>query len=166
MENAARLVRETNAAPRVELRQADGLTGFSREDGDTVIIAGMGGETMAAILSAAAWLHDGVQLILEPQTKQADLRRWLAENGFVITSERLVRDAERIYPILTAESGPSPEYTDAEYLTGRMELIAEDPLLQDYLSILRKRVSSAAPFDPQAKALLSDLDTMEKELFP
>ena len=164
LENAARLIRDTQTAPQVELRQTDGLTGFSREDADTVIIAGMGGETMVDILSAAPWLHDGVRLILEPQSKQAILRRWLTENGFRITGERLVFDAGRIYPILTAESGMSPEYTDAEYLTGRWEQIAGDPLFGEYLDTIQKRISSAAPYDREAQALLEELNAMKTRL--
>ena len=166
LENAARLIRETDTGEQIELRQTDGLQGFSREDGDTVVIAGMGGETMVSILSSAPWLRDDVLLILEPQSKQDILRRWLAANGFAITGERLVRDAGRLYPILTAVSGSMPECREIEYHTGRLTLIGNDPLIGEYLAILRKRFASAAPYDLQAKALLHDLDTMEEGQTP
>ena len=164
LESADRLIRETQTGDRIDLRRTDGLSGFSRSDVDTVVIAGMGGETMISILSAAPWLHDGVLLILEPQSKQDLLRRWLAENGFVIRQERLVKDSGRIYPILTAESGAEPEYTEAEYHTGCWERICSDPLFGDYLETLRKRAAAAAPYDENAKLLLSALDKMKERL--
>lgn len=164
LESADRLVRETQTGDRIDLRQTDGLAGFSRSDGDTVVIAGMGGETMISILSAAPWLHDGVLLILEPQSKQDLLRRWLAKNGFVIHRERLVKDAGRLYPILTAESGTEPECTEAEYHTGRWDRICGEPLFGEYLDTLRKRAASAAPYDANAKSLLTSLDKMKERL--
>ena len=162
LENAARLIRETNTGSQIELRLTDGLIGFCREDGDTVVIAGMGGETMIAILSAAPWLHSGVLLILEPQSRQDVLRRWLAANGYAIIRERLVRDAGRLYPILTAASGITPSCEEIEYYTGRWELIGDDPLIGEYLAQLRKRIESAAPYDPQAKSLMKELAAMEE----
>lgn len=162
LEGAARLIRETNTGEQIRLRQTDGLSGFSREDGDTVVIAGMGGETMVSILSAAPWLHSGVLLILEPQSKQDVLRRWLISNGFSIITERLVRDAGHLYPILTAASGSEPEYTELEYYTGHRELIGGDPLLGEHLAALRKRAASAAPYDPRAKELLDSLIDLEE----
>lgn len=166
LDNAARLIRETDTGEQIELRQTDGLTGFSREDGDTVVIAGMGGETMVSILAAAPWLRDDVLLILEPQSKQDILRRWLAANGFAITGERLVRDAGRLYPILTAESGSMPKCREIEYHTGQMARIGNDPLIGEYFALLRKRFASAAPYDPKAEELLHDLNAMEVEQKP
>jgi len=119
---------------------------------------------MISILSAVSWLHDRVLLILEPQSKQDLLRRWLAENGFVIHRERLVKDAGRIYPILTAENGKEPKCTEEEYHTGRWERICGDPLFGEYLDALRKRSAAAAPYDRNAESLLSAFDIMKERL--
>ena len=162
LKNAARLIRETDTGSKIELRQTDGLAGFCREDGDTVVIAGMGGETMVSILSAAPWLHSNVLLILEPQSKQDVLRRWLAANGYDITAERLVQDGGRIYPILTAAAGHMPACEEIEYYTGRYERIGDDSLFGEYLALLRKRIGSAAPYDPQSKKLMLGLDALEE----
>lgn len=164
LESARRLVEQTHTGDRIDLRRTDGLNGFSRDDGDTVVIAGMGGETMISILAAAPWLQNGVLLILEPQSKQALLRRWLSDHGFKIRRERLVKDAGRIYPILTASSGAEPNCSEIEYLTGRWERICDDPLLDEYLDVLRKRATSAAPYDSDARTMLSALDAMKERL--
>lgn len=163
LDSALRLVTETGTGSRIDLRLTNGLHGFGPEDADTVIIAGMGGETMVAILSEAAWVRN-VRLILEPQSKQATLRRWLAENGYTAETERLVADAGRLYPVLTVLAGSSPPYTEAEYHTGLWTLIRDDPLLGKYLDQLMRRTASAAPYDPSAEALLDDFRHMKERL--
>ena len=162
LDSAARLLSETKTTDAIDLRLTDGLIGFSRKDGDTVIIAGMGGETMISILKPADWVREDVLLILEPQSKQDLLRRWLADNGLCIKSERLVRDAGRIYPVLTARGGRSPDCSEVEFHTGRWELIRSDPLLLDYLTLLQKRAAQAAPYDPKAHELLAAFRSMEE----
>ena len=74
----------------------DGLALCAPEDVDTVIIAGMGGETMIHILSDAPWAAEK-RLILQPQSKLRELRRWLASRGLAVLDASLVDDAGRIY---------------------------------------------------------------------
>lgn len=163
LRSAAALIGETGTGSRIKLRQTDGLQGFGPEDGDTVILAGMGGETMVSILSAAAWTKEGSLLILQPQSKQDVLRRFLWENGYVVRREALVKDAGRIYPILLAQGGLSPAYSRVELYTGRREQIAGDPLFGEFLAGLIRRAEAAAPYDAEAAALLAEFKSMEEE---
>lgn len=164
LRSSAALIEKTGTGDRISLRLTDGLQGFGPEHGDTVIMAGMGGETMISILSAAPWVKNGVLLILEPQSKQAELRRYLAEAGFAIGSERLVQDGKRIYPILTAQGGRGDEYTPAEWYTGLFTQICDDPLFPEYLTALIRRAETAAPFDPAAEERRKALLEMERRL--
>ena len=52
---------------------ADGLRFPDTQAADVVTIAGMGGETICAILAAAPWLRQGKQLVLQPQSKVPEL---------------------------------------------------------------------------------------------
>lgn len=164
LEGARALIAETGTSDRVSVRLTEGLSGFSREDADVVVIAGMGGETMTEILSAASWVQDGVFLILSPQSKQDVLRRFLKDAGLAVRSESIVEDAGRIYPILTAQAGNPAEYSDAELYTGRFPQIACDPLFPAFLDQLIQRISSAAPYDEHARALLDGFETMKARL--
>lgn len=166
LDSARRLIFETNTGDRVHTRMTDGLSGFGPEDADTIIMAGMGGETMTNILAAARWTNNGTLLILEPQSKQTALRRWLLENGFSIFHEQLVKDNNRIYPILMTKAGKPEPHSETELLTGRLELISADPLFSEYLSVLIRRTRSAAPYDKQAEVLLTDLLRTKERLFP
>lgn len=156
LRTAAALVEETCLSGRVRLVLTDGLTGLEPVPDAAVTVAGMGGETIVSILSAAPWIREGPTLILSPQSKRAELRRWLISSGYEITSERLVKDAGRIYPILTARGGAAPPYTEAELHLGRLDQIGSDPLFREYLSLMRARAAKAAPYDGAAARLLEE----------
>lgn len=164
LQSAKTLVQETETGDFIRLFVRDGLDGFCRADADCVVIAGMGGENMATILAAAPWTKDNVMLVLQPQSKQAELRTFLTENGYVIESEELVADTGRIYPILTAHGGVSEAYTDAELHLGKWEQIGQDPLLPRYLETVLHRQEKAAEYDRAAAALCTALRQWKEKL--
>lgn len=165
LQSAAALVARTKTGESIRLMQTDGLAGIGPAEGDTVILAGMGGETMISILSAAPWTREGAALILSPQSKRADLRRWLTQNSYCIRSERLVKDAGRIYPILTAAGGTAPTYTEAELHLGLLSQVGGDALFGEYLAGMAARAAKAAPYEGAAAALLREYDEIQRRAF-
>ena len=121
----------------------NGLEKIPADEVKTVVIAGMGGETIAGILSAAPWTRQGGRLlILQPMTKSEELRLWLFENGYKVLSEQLVDDG-KIYEILTACGGADLPYTAAELLTGHTDLIKSDRLYPKQLGLLISKLDRA-----------------------
>ncbi len=117
----------------MDFRLCAGLSGVAPEEADVIVIAGMGGETIISILQDAPWTADGGhRLLLQPMTKAAALRHWLADNGYTFTDEHLVEDKGRIYPILCVKGGVFRPLTEAEALCG--VLLADDPLYAAYLT--------------------------------
>ena len=117
----------------IDFRLCPGLAKIGSEECDTVAIAGMGGETIIAILESATWTKDGAHtLLLQPMTKAAELRRWLSVNGYAFTDERLVWDKNYLYPVLRVNGGVCPALTELQTLTG--VLLDGDPLYADYLT--------------------------------
>lgn len=57
----ARRTAEEYETQGLDFRLCDGLSGIEPEETDTVVIAGMGGETIRDILRAAPWAADGQQ---------------------------------------------------------------------------------------------------------
>ena len=57
----ARRTAEEYAVGGIDLRLCAGLDAIAPEECDTVLIAGMGGETIWGILAAAPWTRDGRQ---------------------------------------------------------------------------------------------------------
>ena len=84
----------------IDFRLCDGLSGVAKEETDTIVIAGMGGDTIVSILSATPWTKRNTLLLLQPMTKTEMLRQWLADNGYAFQLERLVWDKGNLYPIL------------------------------------------------------------------
>ena len=117
----------------MDFRLCAGLSGVAPEETDVIVIAGMGGETIISILQDAPWTADGQhRLLLQPMTKAAALRHWLADNGYTFTDEHLVEDKGRIYPILCMKGGVFRPLTEAEALCG--VLLADDSLYAAYLT--------------------------------
>lgn len=123
---ARETVRQAGLTGEVAFRLCDGLSGIRPEEVDAVAIAGMGGETIAAILSAAPWTRErNISLILQPMSSFPDLRGWLRDSGFAITEERLAREGENLYTALLVQAGEMPSLTPAELWAGKNN---RDPL--------------------------------------
>lgn len=102
----ARETGRTYGAGGIDYRLGDGLSVVSPEEADTVVIAGMGGENIAAILAEAPWTADGVHtLLLQPQSRAEVLRAFLANSGYAIRREALVEDRGTLYPVMEAGGG-------------------------------------------------------------
>jgi len=113
LEAARRTVTENGLTSEIALRLGDGLATVTADEVEDVAIAGMGGETIAAILEAAPWVKDGrIRLILQPMTRAEDLRRWLLHNGFSVSEEHLIVDGRHLYPVLAAEYTAAPSCED------------------------------------------------------
>ncbi len=85
----------------VRLILCDGLANVTKQDADTIIIAGMGGEVISGIISRAEFLRDNtVSLILQPTTAAKELRQFLAQNGFAVEKETAVIENEKIYSVM------------------------------------------------------------------
>ena len=88
----------------IEFAVAPGLDGVGDADVDTIVVAGVGGETIIGILEGAPWTKRGKRLILQPQTKIDVLRRFLLENGYAILEEGQAQDRGRTYTVLVVNS--------------------------------------------------------------
>lgn len=141
LDRARATVREYGLTGKVAFRLCDGLSGIRPDEADAIVIAGMGGETVAAILSAAPWTRErNLPLILQPMSSFPDLRAWLGENGFAIQEERLAREGDTLYTALLVRAGEMPPMTPAELWAGRN---TAGPLRGDWLDRWQARVRRA-----------------------
>ena len=125
----------------LDCRLCDGLDAVISDETDIVVIAGMGGETIAHILGSAPWTREGTLLLLQPMSRVEVLRPWLVDHGYEIRGERLVEDKGILYPILIAGGGHPPPLTAAEIWAG---LGREDPLYPVYAAQRMDRLRRAA----------------------
>ena len=120
----------------------DGLTDVSPDSVDTVVIAGMGGENIAAILRAAPWACRNALCILQPMSRPEELRTALPL-GLTIRAERLVRDAGRLYSVLAVRAGAPEALSAGELYCGKYSLVSNDTLFSDVLAEQDKRLDIA-----------------------
>lgn len=170
LQAAERTAERADVFDRIEFLLCDGLALCPPEAVDTIVIAGMGGDTIVKILDEAEFCMDRrYTLILQPMTKPEVLRYWLAYNEFAITGETLVEDTGELYQIVSARFGGRTELNDAELFVGKASL-AEDPALyRRALDLLEKRLSKVlagmdeSPETPR-KRLYREVEKQVKEL--
>ncbi len=88
---------------RIQTRLCDGLSGVMPSEADDIVIAGMGGELIAAIISACPWVKDAEKLlILQPMTRHEALMRYLYSNGFEVIRQGAALDEGKYYTVIAA----------------------------------------------------------------
>ena len=132
---------EYGCRDKMGFRLCDGLKGIRPEETDAIVIAGMGGETIAQILAAAPWVRErNVPLVLQPMSSLPDLREWLFQNGYQIEEERLAREEDAIYVVMSVQTGEMAPLTPAELWAGRQ---SRDALRGPYLEGLIRKLDRA-----------------------
>ena len=155
----------------IDFRLCGGLDGIKPEEIDTIVIAGMGGETIIQILDSAPWTKGGKHiLLLQPMTKTELLRDWLADNGYRFVRERLVWDKDILYPIMEVCGGEQAKLTALQRTVG--VTMSDDPLYPEYLTQhiakLQRAIdgmmqSSSDKNREKAEALTTVLHELEQE---
>ena len=132
---ARRSAEAAGLGERIVFQLCDGLDLCDPASVDTIVIAGMGGDTICGILDRAEWcMHPRYRLILQPMTRAEVLRYWLVNNEFIIEEEQLVADGGEIYAVFSARFGGSMKLTDAELYTGAFAMLEQDPLWPAFLA--------------------------------
>lgn len=91
-------------------------------DVDTVVIAGMGGDTIVDILNNDSNLLVNVEkMVLSPQSEWMKVRKVISSLGFYISNEILVEDSDKYYLIIEAKKGYK-DYNDLELEYGPLLL--------------------------------------------
>lgn len=98
---ARKHIRDRNLTDYIETRLSDGFKEIRPGEADTVIIAGMGGRLMQAILAAEPAKTAAFQeLILQPQSEIPAFRRFLRQAGHTVRAEDMVVEDNKYYPLM------------------------------------------------------------------
>ena len=113
---------------KIDVMRAAGLEGAADYPITDAVIAGMGGELIASILSDAPWIkNEKYNLVLQPMTHPEILRKYLLDEGFCIIGEDVVSDMTderaKVYQIINAVyTGETGYSLPAELLFGKHNL--------------------------------------------
>ncbi len=143
LENAERNAREHGYADRISFVLTDGAQGLSDKGITDYTICGMGGELIADIIEASPHLKNkSIRLILQPMSRQAHLRRYLANNGFLVKAECYSEDMGKFYVCLVAEyDGVIRNITDLEAELGSLAVPRVD-LSEAEMGYLNTKISA------------------------
>lgn len=134
LERAKENIEKFDMSEKVKTRLSDGLCKLEKNEADTVIIAGMGGILINRILENAKELLPGIKhFVLQPMTAIEETRKFLAENSLLIEDEKLVREEDKIYTVLSVTHGKMDVKDDIYYYVGEKLIKNRDELLKDYL---------------------------------
>lgn len=127
-------IRKFSMEDTIKTRLSNGLEHLLPGEADTVIIAGMGGMLINDILDAGENLYPTIRhFILQPMTAIEETRKYLAENGFLIVDERLAREEDKIYCVLSVVRGEMKISREIDFYAGAKLVENRDPLLPAYL---------------------------------
>ena len=146
-----------------------GLDGIGQYAPTDILICGMGGELIAAIIDAAPWTRDSrIRLVLQPMTHSQSLRKYLLDNGFSIIDEKIAKE-EKLYQIICAEyTGAGEEYSELELIFGKRNIERGGECLRELVSrqieILKKIAEAKKAAKTQATDEEEKLISLMEEL--
>lgn len=126
---------------QISFRLSDGLLGIDRSEVNTIVIAGMGGDTIAHSLQGVSWSKDpSLLFLLQPMSSIPELRQWLQENGFRIEEERIAMEESKYYVVLNVHAGDMEPLTLGERWVGRQRRGMPGDFRIEYIDdVIRRR---------------------------
>lgn len=101
LDNARSNIIRFGAEDKVKTVLCDGPDGIVPEEALDIVIAGMGGELIAAMIKRTAWMYDSSRrLILQPMTRAGTLRSFLCAEGFEIKEEKACVSGRKCYSVM------------------------------------------------------------------
>ncbi len=110
LKSACKTVEGCNLSDKITCVLSDGFDSIYPDSFDDCVIAGMGGELIADIISRAEFLKDNNRkLILQPMSSIYELRYYLYHNDFTIEDAHIVIEGNRLYYIAEVFYGKQKE---------------------------------------------------------
>ena len=136
------LVEQQGLSDVISVRLSDGLDCLHPDEYDTIIIAGMGGELIADILSRDDCIIDK-HIILNPMTHPEIARKFLFNNGFEIDRDIIILDGRHHYSVFDAHySGKFIPKTKRDYFLGNIKDFSDKEYFVHLLNYLKNKAKS------------------------
>jgi tRNA (adenine22-N1)-methyltransferase len=101
LQRAADHIQSCGLSDRIQTRLSDGPAALGVGEAETIVVAGMGGELVLHILTdGEAVCRSAKELILQPQSEIAGVRRYLREHAYRIVAENMIYEDGKYYPMM------------------------------------------------------------------
>ncbi|MDD2435269.1 MAG: class I SAM-dependent methyltransferase [Bacilli bacterium] len=134
IKNAENNIKKYNLSDQITLIKTDGLNDIEVTDVDTVIMAGMGKQTILKILKGYQFNH----LIIQSNRDLDLLRKEISDQGYTIINEEIVYERKKYYVIIKFKKG-SADYDELDYLLGPIIRLKKRAIDQQYLEYIFNR---------------------------
>lgn len=165
LQSAMRNARKFGVQENIAFYLSDGVRNIPR-DFDTLVCAGMGGDTMVHILESAPWLrNEQYRLVLQCQSKTPLLRRYLSKKGWRITEESVLRDGKFMYTVMEVYYQPDyPRLTAGEWYFPPALLENPSEAVPEYYSwvVSGLKIATAYQDNVEKKQALAELEELAK----
>ncbi len=152
LKRAEHTLSQAGFSDRCQFILTDGISEILLQKPSAFVIAGMGGETIAGILERAKdRILPETYFALQPMTRPHLLRRFLYENGFRITGEKVVSENKKLFFVMfvtydgNCRPGDDMLYFFGEFLphqrTEETTLLWQESLRQVDAKIAGKKVA-------------------------
>lgn len=159
LQSAVRNSEKFGVRDKIRFYLSDGVRSIPREF-DTMVCAGMGGDTMVSILSAAPWLQsDQYRLVLQCQSKTPLLRKYLSDNGWRIAQEKVLKDGKFLYTVMEVLWQPDqPKLTPAQCYIPPTLVESDEAGAYCKWVVEGLRIATAHTDDAEKKQILLELE--------
>ena len=161
LKSAKKCIEKYAVSDMVTIKKCDGLSQVDVNNIDDIVIAGMGGELIADILSKCDLIKDSSKhLILQPMTKYEVLTKWLYKNGFEISSQKVVYCDKKYYTVMLCQYCDKKRELDLySCLTGKLDIKDENSkeFLKKSLKNLENKFLHDKTLKPTIEKLKGDL---------
>lgn len=165
LKQAERMIAKYGVDDIVSPVLANGIQGLEPLGIEQFIIAGMGGELIASILSDGKWAHKTENVfILQPMSRDNKLRQSLYKMGFVINAEKAVTKGRHTYTVIKAEYSGVSKDIDIKFAWTGLHWDNDDPLSRKYLERKLNRLQAMKPSLDNDEDKLKLLDDLKERL--
>lgn len=151
----------------IKTRRSDGVNALKKNEGETLIIAGMGGGLVIKILTQGKEvLSTFKEFILQPQSEISQVRQYLQEHNFQVVEEKFLEEDGKYYTLIKAKKGVMEPFSPIYLKYGKQLMEEKSQVLKEFL------IREQSQYEKVRKNLLSKktplalkrLKEIEKEL--
>lgn len=170
IQRAQEHIRQYGMEAYIQTRLSDGVAALREGEADTILIAGMGGGLVMHILeSGKSVCQSADELVLQPQSELARVRKYLDANGYVVEAEEMVKEDGKYYPMMrvhyAAQTAKVPSFDkELGFLYGGLLLKERHPVLFDYLKWerqIQESIRSRLKEQPPTEQIMARLGEVE-----
>lgn len=126
---------------KIQIRLGAGLEPIQANEVDTAIIAGMGGLLIRDIIESSKITAKSISnFVLQPMIAQAELRKYLIDNDFIIVDEDLAQEGKRIYEIIIVKHGTQKIENNIYMDIGKPLIDKKHPLLPSLINLKKNEL--------------------------